>query len=324
MVRLVHHSAQALATVTRRRLHQGPRLPSWPFRFELMVEVARSYTAWLATLSPPDLRRAASAYVDRSAEQRLVRTRQVSAGGTAATWIVPPRADGSRVVVWVHGGAYVFGSTKLDEAFLAQLAVGVGARVLSLDYRLAPEHPCPAAVEDLVAAHQWLLAQGHRPEAIAWAGSSAGGGIGLAALMALRDRGLALPACAALLSPHVYAVAGGESLRGNAPYDCFGEFDGDHWIAWYAGRLGLDDPRVSPGFGDLRGLPKLLIHAGGAEKLRDDIVRFADGAKAAGVDVQLHVWPEMVHVFHGFGTRFEPVRRAHAELVAFLRDATAD
>jgi monoterpene epsilon-lactone hydrolase len=209
-----------------------------------------------------------------------------------------------------------------DEVFIAELAARARANTLSLDYRLAPEHPCPAAIDDVVAAYLWLLEQGHAPRNIALCGASAGGGLMVAALMVLRDRGVALPACVALLSPHLDAKVGGDSLDSNTPFDIFGRVDGLRWLGWYAGPLDLHDPRLSPIQGDLRGLPKLLVHAGGAEKLRDDIMRFAEAAKAARVDVRLRVWPEMVHVFHGFPKSVAAVDDAMNELTAFLREET--
>jgi len=230
-----------------------------------------------------------------------VRCDPVEIGGVHGEWIVAPGAADNRVILYLHGGGYVMGSINTHRAMIARISRAAKARVLAIDYRLAPEHPFPAAVDDATTTYKWLLSQGYQPGKITIAGDSAGGGLTFATLVALRDANIPLPAAAAPISPWTDLAATGESLRTRARVD---PMVGDSGLApmaqHYAGTHDLKHPLVSPLYADLTGLPPLLIHVGDAEILLDDSTRIAERAKAAGVDVTLEVWPEKVHVWHVF------------------------
>jgi len=225
----------------------------------------------------------------------------VDANGVPAEWVTAAGVGDGRVLLYLHGGAYQIGSPAGLRRLVALLSGVAQARALSLDYRLAPEHPFPAAVDDTVAAYRWLLAEGTDPATIAIAGDSAGGGLALGTLVALRAHGEPMPAAAVLLSPWTDLALTGESLRTRAAVDVMikpGSMRQDAAV-YLAG----EDPRhpyASPLYADLRGLPPLLIHVGDAEVVLDDSTRVAARAREAGVDVTLEVWDEMPHVFHAF------------------------
>jgi acetyl esterase/lipase len=200
-----------------------------------------------------------------------------------------------------HGGASHLGSHATLRRLLALISSAAQARVLSAGYRLAPEHPFPAAVHDALTAYRWLLARGTAARQIAIAGNSSGGGLALAALVALRDAGEPMPAAAAVISPWTDMEAAGESRRTRAAADRMITPEGAEEAAgWYLAGQDPRHPYASPVHADLHGLPPVLIHVGDAEILLDDSTRFAARARAAGVDVTLEVWDEMPHCWHTF------------------------
>jgi monoterpene epsilon-lactone hydrolase len=225
----------------------------------------------------------------------------VDAGGVGAEWVVAAGADSDRVLLYLHGGAYQIGSPATHRSMVARLSGAAGARVLSIDYRLAPEHPFPAAVDDAVAAYRWLLAEGTDPAVIAIGGDSAGGGLALATLVALRNAGEPMPAAAVVLSPWTDLALTGASMQTRAAVDVLIKPAGmaETAEAYLAGQ----DPRhpyASPLYADLHGLPPVLVHVGDAEVILDDSTRFAARARDHRVDVTLEVWDEMPHVWHAF------------------------
>ncbi len=226
---------------------------------------------------------------------------KVNAGSVSAEWIAAPGAMADRVVLYLHGGGYVIGSINTHRAMISRIARASNARALAIDYRLAPEHPFPAAVEDATAAYRWLLAQGYQPGKIVIAGDSAGGGLTLAALVAIRDAALPLPAGAVPISPWTDLEGTGESVRSRAAKDVMVTQDNLASSAkQYHGAHDPRDPLVSPLHANFRGLPPMLIQVGDAEILLDDATRVAARAKEAGVLVELEVWDEMPHVWHVF------------------------
>jgi epsilon-lactone hydrolase len=245
----------------------------------------------------------------------------VDAGGVRAEWIVPPGAAAERVLLYLHGGGYVLCSVSTHRDLISRMARAAGMRALGLDYRLAPEHPFPAAVEDAATAYRWLVSHGTAPEHIAIAGDSAGGGLTLATLVALRDAGDPLPAAAVCLSPWVDLEGTGPAFAAKAAVDPFVNKGMTEFLAqqYLAGR----DPRTplaAPLYADLHGLPPLLIQVGTAEILLDDATRIADRAKAAGVDASLEVWDDMIHVWQLFAPLLPEGQQAIERIGAFIRE----
>ena len=237
-----------------------------------------------------------------------------------AEWVAARGGPAGRVLMYLHGGGYQLGSPATLRHLIGLLSAGASARVLSVAYRLAPEHPFPAAVEDALAAYRWLLAgQGRNPRRIAIAGDSSGGGLALGTLVALRDAGEALPVAAAVISPWTDLALTGESLRTRAEAEVMVKPAGmAETVALYLNGADPRHPYASPLYADLRGLPPILIHVGDAEVILDDSTRFADRAKAAGVDVTLEVWDEMPHVWHAFAGLLPEADQAVAGLGAWL------
>lgn len=248
----------------------------------------------------------------------------VEAGGVSAEWSVAAGVDEAKVVLYVHGGGYVMGSAGSHRDVTGRLSEAAGARVLSLNYRLAPEHPFPAPVDDAVAAYRWLLAQGISPGNIAVAGDSAGGGLAIATLLALRDAGEPLPAAGIGISPWVDMEGTGESMTTRAAVDPVVQKEGLLGMAkLYLGDADPKNPLAAPLHADLAGLPPLLLQVGDAETLLDDSTRLAERARAAGVDVTLKVWDEMPHVWHLFAPILPEGRQAIDEIGSFFQERTA-
>jgi epsilon-lactone hydrolase len=243
----------------------------------------------------------------------------VDAGGVPAEWVAV-EGSGDAVVLYLHGGGYCIGSLNTHRGMAARVAGACGARALNVDYRLAPEHPHPAAVDDAVAAYRWLLGTGVAPGSVAVGGDSAGGGLVVATLLALRDGGDPLPAAGFCMSPWVDLTCTGGTFETKAGEDPMCTKEGlDEMAAAYAGEHGLEHPLVSPLQADLAGLPPLLIHVGTAEVLLDDAVRLAERARAAGVDVRLEAWDDLVHVFQAFAPMVPEAVEAIEGIGAFVR-----
>ena len=243
----------------------------------------------------------------------------VNAGGVSAEWIAAPGAQSDRVILYLHGGGYVTGSINTHRAMVARIARASKGRALLLDYRLAPEHPFPAAVDDATAAYRWLLAQGYAPGKIVIAGDSAGGGLALATLAALRASHDPMPAAAVPISPWTDLEGTGDSVKTKAAKDPM--VQGSDLVPMAKLYVGTSDPKnplISPLHADYRGFPPLLIHVGEAEVLLDDSTRVAERAKAAGVKVELEIWDEMVHVWHVFAKLLPEGQQAIDKIGTFV------
>lgn len=245
----------------------------------------------------------------------------VSANAVRAAWIGGAGADPNRAILFFHGGGFQIGSVESHRSLMANIAAGTGCRVLGVEYRLAPEHRFPAPVEDAVTAYDWLIAQGFAPGRVALAGDSAGGGLAMSLLLALKARGTPLPAAAALLSPWTDMEAAGESYTTRSAADPFHQRATIVALARaYLGRSG--DPRnplASPIHGDLAGLPPLLIQVGDRETVLDDARILADRARAAGAEVTLEIWDGMIHVFQLYAAELSEARDAIRRISSFLR-----
>ena len=245
-------------------------------------------------LSVDEMRALGGFFADNTAEPDEVTWTEVDAGGVPAIWADPGAGATDRVVQYLHGGGDVIGDAHYYKRLTGHIAKAVGCRVLSVDYRLAPEHPHPAPVEDSTAAYRWLLGQGYVPEHLAISGDSAGGGLTLATLLALRDAGMAQPAVAVPISPWADMEATVESMTTNADNDALVN---PPLLLAKAGMFlaGHDpkDPLVAPIHADFTGIAPLYIQVGGHETLLDDAKRVAAAAQRDGVDVTLEVFPEM-------------------------------
>jgi len=252
---------------------------------------------------------------------RGTQVRPVMIGKIPARWIKPARRDPQRVILYLHGGGWVYGLIPTYNMLIGQIARDACATALAIDYRLAPEHPFPAALEDCLAAYRYLLDQGHPPEKIVIMGDSAGGNLTLTTLLAARQAGLPLPAAGVCLSPATDFAERGESFRTNLHKDAilsvnFVDFASLAYLAGHDKR----DPLVSPVYADLHGLPPLLIQAGGDELLLSDVQKFAGLASQAGVRVTLRVYPGMWHVWQGFCHYLPEARSAISEIGRFVQE----
>ncbi len=248
---------------------------------------------------------------------------EITAGHRPAERLRTPGIERGRIVLFLHGGGYVIGSLKSHRELAARIGRASRAEVLSLDYRLAPEHAFPAAIDDAIAAYRWLLDHDFAPSHIAVAGDSAGGGLAVATLLAIRDAKLPQPAAAALLSPWVDLAGDGASMQSNAAADPMIQKEG--LLAFARHYLHGTDPRhpmASPIHADLTGLAPMLIQVGGAETLLDDSLRLAARAEAGGVAVTLEKWDDMIHVWQIFAILPE-AQRAVERIGAYLREKTA-
>lgn len=248
----------------------------------------------------------------------------VDADGVPAEWVAAPGCDPGRAVLYLHGGGYAIGSITTHRRLAYDISAACGARILVIDYRLAPEHPFPAAVDDAATAWRWLLRQGFTPERLAIAGDSAGGGLTLATLVNLRDLKLGLPACAVAISPWVDLEGLGTSMTARSAQDPMVQKDGLLWMAgMYLAGKEARTPLAAPIHADLKGLPPILVQVGSAETLLDDSTRIAERLHAAGVAVRLSVWPNMLHVFPLFAPILSEGRDGCREIGGFIRDRMA-
>ncbi len=285
----------------------------------LIGKIQKEFSTWGAGATVPFMRESWERLFADVRNLAPVRREVVRAGGVDAEWLDGPGARPDRVVLYLHGGGYVLGSVSSHRDMISRLSAAAGARALALNYRLAPEHPFPAAVEDAVAAYRWLLEQGIAPTCVVVAGDSAGGGLAAATLVALRDRKLPLPAAGALLSPWVDLEGIGESMNGGVADDPMVRKDLIAAMApTYLNGANPRTPLAAPLHADLRGLPPLLIQVGRREVLLDDSTRLALAAQRAGVDVTLEVWPGMIHVWQIFASELAEGREAIARIGAFV------
>ena len=288
------------------------------------IDVVRAH---LAKLPPSDSLTTAERRAQYERAEKVfptppeVKVERVSA---PAEWLRPPGAVAGRVVLYLHGGGYVIGSPRSHRHLAAAIASAAAASALLLDYRLAPEHPYPAAVDDATAAYRWLLDQGIAPEHVVIAGDSAGGGLTVATLLALREARVPLPAGGVCISPWVDLTCSGESYRTKAGVDpIVGQAGVAEMAQAYLGTASPRTPLASPLFADLRGLPPLLIHVGSDEVLLDDAVQLAARAKAAGVETTIEVWERMIHVWHWFLPMLDEAHAAVETIGRFTRDRAA-
>ena len=246
-------------------------------------------------------------------------------GGVKSEWMEMPLIDKSRVFLLLHGGGYNAGSPRTHRKMAAALSRAAHARVLTPDYRLAPEHTFPAAVKDALMAYGWLLENGFAEQQIVVGGDSAGGGLALSLLLALREGGATMPRCAVLLSPWTDLAVSSPTYERNRKHDPIIDREGlAEAGVWYGGSRGTRDPMASPLFADASGLPPLLIHVGGDETMLDDSRIFAERARAAGVDVTFKIYDGMWHVHHSGAPEVPESVAAYNDIAAFIRAQFGD
>src|SRR6185503_16632147 len=244
---------------------------------------------------------------------------KVDVDGVPAEWVSAADADAGRAVLFLHGGGYAIGSINTHRRLAFDVSAASGAQVLLIDYRLAPEHPFPAAVDDAATAWRWLLKQGLVAERLAIAGDSAGGGLTIATLVNLRDKKLGLPACAVAISPWVDLEGVGNSMTTRSAQDPMVQKDGLLWMAkMYLNGKDPKSPLAAPLHADLKGLPPTLVQVGTAETLLDDAIRIAEKMHAAGVDARLAIWPNQLHVFPLFAPILSEGRDGCLEIGNFI------
>ena len=272
-----------------------------------------------ANASPPQLREWFETINAQTpiAEGAMIET--ISVGPCPAELIRLPGGDESRLVIYYHGGGFLFGSPRSHRTVATHLAKASGATVLSVDYRLAPEHPAPTAHDDAYAAYLWSLEHGYAPASVVLSGDSAGGNLALAVAVRARDSGVQLPACLVLMSPALDLASEGESHRtmADAPLvnrDLMGLFN-----MVYVGAGDLRSPKVTPFYGDVSGLPPVLVHVGSWELLRDDSVTIAARINASGGSAELKVWEGMCHSWQLFAPMLEEGMASIQEAGDFVR-----
>lgn len=239
--------------------------------------------------------------------------------GMKSEWLLPQGTDPGKVILYVHGGGYVSGSCSDHRGFVSKFAMYTGVTNLLYEYRLAPENPFPAALEDSVKIYQWLLSSGYTPENILVAGESAGGGLCLALLLALKERSIALPAAAVAISPWTDLTCASDSYRTKnrvspAPLNSWNVFS-----AYYAGDNQATLPLISPLFGDLHGLPPILINSGVDDELYEDGEKFYLKAEEAGVDITFRPGTGMIHCYPLLAPLFKEASKAMDEIVDFIQ-----
>jgi epsilon-lactone hydrolase len=271
------------------------------------------------------MRRKTDSAVWMMAPPRRVSIQKISAGSVPAEWLIPEGATEGRMLLYIYGGAFVFCSLATHRGLAARLAIAGGTRALSVDYRLAPEHPFPAALDDCQEAYRFAVRSGFSPRRIVVGGDSAGGNLTLALLLALRKAGEPPPAAAVCLSPVTDLAWTGESSRTNAKIDpIFPER-----ISQYlpkiieSGYIRSEDPRnplISPLYGDWSGMPTILLHVGEDEILLDDSLRLAEHVRGAGGKAEVVIWPHMWHVFQIFAPCLPEANQSIAQIGAFIRE----
>jgi len=251
-----------------------------------------------------------------------VKIEPVDINGMAAIWISVPTSNPDNIILYLHGGGYISGSFISHQDLAMRISRAAKAKVLLIDYRLAPEDPFPAAVEDAVKSYKWLIEnQKINPNKIVIAGDSAGGGLTLVTLIKLRDDNISLPAAGVCLSPWTDLTLTGESYYRNAKADPFLKYYDIAFMAHlYIGDNDPQNPYISPLYADLHGLPPILIHVGTAEIIEDDSVRFAEKAKKAGTDVKLEIFDDMIHGFQAFSAWAPEGQGAIDKIGAYIQE----
>lgn len=315
----------AIARAVRRRTRHGPMVPSWSWKVELRLVLFKAFLDAARNDREPQARRLLEQKVDPPLLRRLrgvMTFEKITMAGLGTERHVPVAgglsAEPAATVLYLHGGAYLAGSAATHRRWISNLSWSLGAESFAPDYRLAPQHRFPAALDDAMAVYQEMLAQGVDPQRLYLAGDSAGGGLATALLLRLRDERAPLPVGAILFSPYTDLEHTGASIVENRDTDYlpFGEPAPN---TWYLGDHDPKDPYASPMYGNFTGIPPLLVFAGGREMIRDDAVRLVAAATRDGCDAALHVASDMFHVWPALLPNHPETLRALAIAAAFVR-----
>ncbi len=312
----------SLLYVSVHRILRGPLLPNWNWAFETITHFVRMQT--ITAFDNPDAeegRRYEDALVLHSAAVEKVNINPVDEP-VKGHWYLPKAGVQDTTVLYLHGGGYAYYS-KSHRNLIALVTLAAKSRVFVPDYRLIPEHPFPAQLDDARAAYQWLLHSGIDPRQLVVIGDSAGGNLTLALLLSLRDAKQPLPALAICISPWTDVGNSGDSMIKNEPYDWVEKRMADKWADWFCRDIDRQQPGISPIHADLNRLPPIYIQAGSAEILHDMIRVFADSAKGRGGNVELEVWKHMNHDFQAFGEFVPESREALMRIGQIVEKNTA-
>jgi monoterpene epsilon-lactone hydrolase len=303
------------------RLRRGRLRPSWSFLFQMLVRYVRIQWDRTADWDLATLREDVNARPYPKNHVRLVDIRDEELGGVPTRVFAPRASRGSAVILFFHGGSFIYGSTRTTHSELvAALANATGLVVYGLEYRLAPEHPYPAQLEDALRAFDALVAQGIDPGRIVLAGDSSGGNLALVTQIALRERGGPRARALVLLSPWCDLTMPGASYRENEPFDIGTRNELCIHAKAFVGDVPLDDPRVSPIHADLRNVGPVFVSVGGCESPKDDILQLVDALRAASVDTRVHEATDMPHNPTLFADFHPSGAAAFGALVEFVRE----
>ncbi len=308
----------AAVEVALRRFRNGRARPSWSFMHELVAAVMKRQFADLSRRPWDQQRRGWDARRLPDPTWWRTRRRRSRIGGVSCVVVEPRFAEPARTILFLHGGAYCLGAMEGYREVFGRLALAARARLVAPDYRLAPEHPFPSAVEDAFAVYRALVGE-VEPASLVVSGDSAGGGLAAATMLRARDASVPLPAAAILLSPWVDLGASAGTLETHEPFDFFSPALVARWAELYLGGASATEPLASPRHADLGGLPPTLVLVGGAEMILDQVRAFAERARAAGTECTLEEWTDMFHDWFVFPSVFRASRAALLRAASFAK-----
>jgi epsilon-lactone hydrolase len=291
-------------------------MPSWQSRiFRLYLNYLKATTNWNAPIEK--LRQASDEGARLSSLPQSIQSQPTAIEHMPAEWLIPPQANALSAILYLHGGGFATGSIKSHRALVGRIAEAGNIRALLIEYRLAPEHPFPAALQDALLAYDWLQKNGY--EKIVLVADSAGGGLALSTITSLRDRQSPMPLLVICMSPLIDVEGTGESVIANARRDPWLKEEAKSIFKYYIGQNNPRDPLISPLYADYTNFPPLLIFVGGDEIMLSDSTRLAEKARSAGVDVQIKIWEGMWHVFPFFAPFVPESLQAITEIGDFIK-----
>lgn len=314
----------SLVSVAVARFRRGPLLPTWRFGYEVLTQAQKRFHERVARLAPLAERRAwASLKGSNPSRNRVIRSRSSLAGCEVVQIVPRDRPSPARVILYLHGGSFMYGSEQSHGELCSRIAVAAEARLVFLVYRLAPEHPFPAALDDARSAFCALLDAGVAPADLVVAGDSAGGNLALSLLLTLRSATLPFPAAAILISPWVDLTDRSGSMTANESYDWASPWMFDRWQREYLAGKNAEAPLASPALADLHGLPPLLIQVGTAELLHDQVTAVAKRAREANVEVTLAEFEHRAHLWHALTPVFPEFQASIDQIGSYVLRHTA-